>query len=210
MFCMKVNWLPVASGSCQVGVCTVLDVVKFVIVILWWCRSIRLKTIFHWIISIVEMTKSSSCSSTDVLVLAWCIVGVFMFVCACTYTFVCMCICVHAQVCMCACCVQSGPVEKIVYPLKPNQKVAMMRNIEKMITDALNNPEEVTLFGKGGMGWGATALAWLPSPWKVRATRDVKISSSTFPTSHQCYNVSLNHVQVWNLWSFVWNIFWHC
>ncbi|KAK7112810.1 hypoxia-inducible factor 1-alpha inhibitor-like [Littorina saxatilis] len=38
---------------------------------------------------------------------------------------------------------KSGPTEKIVYPLKPHQKVAMMRNIEKMITEALNNPEEV-------------------------------------------------------------------
>jgi hypothetical protein len=39
---------------------------------------------------------------------------------------------------------QSGPTEKIVYPLKAHQKVAMMRNIEKMIADALGNPEEVS------------------------------------------------------------------
>ncbi|KAK7502087.1 hypothetical protein BaRGS_00006839 [Batillaria attramentaria] len=38
---------------------------------------------------------------------------------------------------------KSAPTEKIVYPLKPQQKVAMMRNIEKMITDALNSTEEV-------------------------------------------------------------------
>ena len=38
---------------------------------------------------------------------------------------------------------QSAPTGKIDYPLKPQQKVAMMRNIEKMITEALNSHEEV-------------------------------------------------------------------
>ncbi|XP_076440326.1 hypoxia-inducible factor 1-alpha inhibitor-like isoform X2 [Babylonia areolata] len=38
---------------------------------------------------------------------------------------------------------KSGPTDKIVYPLKAHQKVAMMRNIEKMITEALSNPAEV-------------------------------------------------------------------
>ncbi|ESO87419.1 hypothetical protein LOTGIDRAFT_220114 [Lottia gigantea] len=38
---------------------------------------------------------------------------------------------------------KSGTEEKIVYPLKPQQKVAMMRNIEKMVTSAINNHEEV-------------------------------------------------------------------
>ena len=38
---------------------------------------------------------------------------------------------------------QAGPTETIEYPLKPQQKVAMMRNIEKMIHQALNNPDEV-------------------------------------------------------------------
>ncbi|XP_067672862.1 hypoxia-inducible factor 1-alpha inhibitor-like [Haliotis asinina] len=41
---------------------------------------------------------------------------------------------------------KSGPTEKVVYPLKPQQKVAMMRNIEKMITDALNDANEVPPF----------------------------------------------------------------
>ena len=39
--------------------------------------------------------------------------------------------------------VQAGPTGKIEYPLKAHQKVAMMRNIEKMITEALNNYDEV-------------------------------------------------------------------
>ncbi|KAK6169076.1 hypothetical protein SNE40_020197 [Patella caerulea] len=38
---------------------------------------------------------------------------------------------------------KSGSDEKISYPLKPQQKVAMMRNIEKMVTSAINNHEEV-------------------------------------------------------------------
>ncbi|XP_041364031.1 hypoxia-inducible factor 1-alpha inhibitor-like [Gigantopelta aegis] len=41
---------------------------------------------------------------------------------------------------------KAGPVEKIVYPLTSQQKVSMMRNIEKMITDALNNTAEVAPF----------------------------------------------------------------
>lgn len=41
---------------------------------------------------------------------------------------------------------QSAPTEKVVYPLKPQQKVAMMRNIEKMICDVLVNVEEVGFF----------------------------------------------------------------
>ncbi|VDI57843.1 hypoxia-inducible factor 1-alpha inhibitor (HIF hydroxylase), partial [Mytilus galloprovincialis] len=32
--------------------------------------------------------------------------------------------------------------EKVTYPLNAHQKVAMMRNIEKMIAQALNNPDE--------------------------------------------------------------------
>ncbi|CAH1793965.1 unnamed protein product [Owenia fusiformis] len=43
---------------------------------------------------------------------------------------------------------KSAPTGKIEYPLKPQQKVAMMRNIEKMITEALNNHEEVGPFMK--------------------------------------------------------------
>ena len=38
---------------------------------------------------------------------------------------------------------QAGPTGKIEYPLKAHQKVAMMRNIEKMITEALKNHDEV-------------------------------------------------------------------
>ncbi|XP_013385380.1 hypoxia-inducible factor 1-alpha inhibitor-like [Lingula anatina] len=41
---------------------------------------------------------------------------------------------------------KSGPTGKIEYPLKPQQKMAMMRNIEKMITEALNSSEEVPPF----------------------------------------------------------------
>lgn len=40
---------------------------------------------------------------------------------------------------------QAAPVRDIVYPLKDFQKVAMMRNIEKMICEALKNPDEVKL-----------------------------------------------------------------
>ena len=38
---------------------------------------------------------------------------------------------------------QSGPVGNIVYPLSPQQKVSMMRNLEKMIHQALNDEKEV-------------------------------------------------------------------
>ena len=41
-------------------------------------------------------------------------------------------------------CFQSAPNSKVEYPLKPVQKIAMMRNIEKMISDALNNYDEVS------------------------------------------------------------------
>ncbi|XP_060075232.1 hypoxia-inducible factor 1-alpha inhibitor-like [Ylistrum balloti] len=41
---------------------------------------------------------------------------------------------------------KAGQAEKIEYPLKPQQKVAMMRNIEKMIHQALNNPSEMPEF----------------------------------------------------------------
>ncbi|XP_067927867.1 hypoxia-inducible factor 1-alpha inhibitor-like [Watersipora subatra] len=41
---------------------------------------------------------------------------------------------------------KAGPTGKIEYPLKAHQKVAMMRNIEKMITEALNNYDEVAPF----------------------------------------------------------------
>jgi hypoxia-inducible factor 1-alpha inhibitor (HIF hydroxylase) len=40
---------------------------------------------------------------------------------------------------------QAAPVRDIVYPLKDFQKVAMMRNIEKMICEALKNTDEVKL-----------------------------------------------------------------
>ncbi len=33
--------------------------------------------------------------------------------------------------------------ESLEYPLKADQKVSMMRNIEKMISQALNNNDEV-------------------------------------------------------------------
>lgn len=41
---------------------------------------------------------------------------------------------------------KAGATAKIEYPLKAQQKVAMMRNIEKMITEALNNQDEVPAF----------------------------------------------------------------
>ncbi|ELU06865.1 hypothetical protein CAPTEDRAFT_183371 [Capitella teleta] len=41
---------------------------------------------------------------------------------------------------------KAPPVGKVEYPLKPQQKVAMMRNIEKMITEALNDQHEVAPF----------------------------------------------------------------
>lgn len=41
---------------------------------------------------------------------------------------------------------KAAPVGKIEYPLKPHQKIAMMRNIEKMIQEALSDPREVAPF----------------------------------------------------------------
>ena len=42
---------------------------------------------------------------------------------------------------------QSGPVpSKINYPLNEQQKVAITRNIEKMLNEALQDPAEVLLF----------------------------------------------------------------
>ena len=39
---------------------------------------------------------------------------------------------------------QGAPTPKrIEYPLKAHQKVAIMRNIEKMLGEALGNPQEV-------------------------------------------------------------------
>lgn len=38
---------------------------------------------------------------------------------------------------------QAGPIGNVVYPLSPQQKVSMMRNLEKMIHQALNNTDEV-------------------------------------------------------------------
>jgi len=39
---------------------------------------------------------------------------------------------------------QAASVKEVKYPLTPCQKMAMMRNIEKMICEALNNHHEVT------------------------------------------------------------------
>ena len=41
---------------------------------------------------------------------------------------------------------QAAGVKDIKYPLTACQKMAMMRNIEKMITDALNDHREVFFF----------------------------------------------------------------
>ncbi|XP_064614715.1 hypoxia-inducible factor 1-alpha inhibitor-like [Liolophura sinensis] len=41
---------------------------------------------------------------------------------------------------------KGGATTKVEYPLKPQQKVAVMRNIEKMITEALNDHQEVAPF----------------------------------------------------------------
>jgi hypoxia-inducible factor 1-alpha inhibitor (HIF hydroxylase) len=38
---------------------------------------------------------------------------------------------------------QAGPTGQIVYPLKDHQKVAIMRNVEKMLVEALQDPHEV-------------------------------------------------------------------
>lgn len=39
---------------------------------------------------------------------------------------------------------QAAPTMKVVYPLTAGQKVAIMRNIEKMIAEALNDNTEVS------------------------------------------------------------------
>ena len=47
----------------------------------------------------------------------------------------------------CQCHLQGRPTpEKVTYPLSASQKVAMSRNIEKMIAQALNNTDEVRYF----------------------------------------------------------------
>lgn len=38
---------------------------------------------------------------------------------------------------------KAGPTGEIVYPLKGHQKVAIMRNVEKMLLEALQDPKEV-------------------------------------------------------------------
>lgn len=38
---------------------------------------------------------------------------------------------------------KTGPTGQIVYPLQGHQKVAIMRNVEKMLLEALQNPQEV-------------------------------------------------------------------
>ncbi|CAG0914784.1 unnamed protein product [Notodromas monacha] len=38
---------------------------------------------------------------------------------------------------------KSGPLTQVEYPLKPQRKVAMIRNLEKVVTEALGNPFEV-------------------------------------------------------------------
>lgn len=59
---------------------------------------------------------------------------------------------------------QGAPTPKrIEYPLKAHQKVAIMRNIEKMLGEALGNPQEVC-------GCPKVALLWFIGQWpgKVR------------------------------------------
>ena len=41
---------------------------------------------------------------------------------------------------------QGAATDSVKYPLLPRQNVAIMRNIEKMIMDALKDPSEVNLF----------------------------------------------------------------
>lgn len=41
---------------------------------------------------------------------------------------------------------KAGPIGNVVYPLSPQQKVSMMRNLEKMIHQALNNTDEIPEF----------------------------------------------------------------
>ena len=38
---------------------------------------------------------------------------------------------------------QGGPTEKVEYPLIPRQKLAVMRNVEKMLLEALQDPKEL-------------------------------------------------------------------
>lgn len=38
---------------------------------------------------------------------------------------------------------QAGPVGQVEYPIKGYQKVAIMRNVEKMLAEAMQDPEEV-------------------------------------------------------------------
>ena len=38
---------------------------------------------------------------------------------------------------------QAGPVGEVKYPIKGYQKVAIMRNVEKMLAEAMQDPEEV-------------------------------------------------------------------
>lgn len=38
---------------------------------------------------------------------------------------------------------QAGTVEKIEYPLLDHQKMVIMRNVEKMLAEALHDPSEV-------------------------------------------------------------------
>lgn len=38
---------------------------------------------------------------------------------------------------------KGGPTESVEYPLKPRQKLAVMRNVEKMLLEALKDPAEV-------------------------------------------------------------------
>lgn len=38
---------------------------------------------------------------------------------------------------------QAGPTTDIIYPLKASQKLSIMRNVEKMLAEALHEPSEV-------------------------------------------------------------------
>lgn len=38
---------------------------------------------------------------------------------------------------------KAGPNVNVTYPLKPHQKVAIMRNIEKMLLEVLRDPKEI-------------------------------------------------------------------
>lgn len=43
---------------------------------------------------------------------------------------------------------QAGTVEKIEYPLLDHQKMVIMRNVEKMLAEALHDPSEVGIMLK--------------------------------------------------------------